>query len=75
MALMIRCDRHDIGYVVGDLYPAWWIMHNVPGCPLCRLEWIEEHEDEWDFPVPYKMMWATAHRALSDCTGLSNLTI
>lgn len=72
MALMFRCDKHDIGYVVGDLYPAWWIMHNIPECPLCRLEWIKEHEYEWDFPVPYEMMLANARRALN-CTGLDNI--
>ena len=73
MALGIKCDKHDIGYVAADLYPAWWLMYNVPECPLCRLDWINEHKYEWDFPVSYKAMWATAHRALNDCTGLSDL--
>ena len=66
MALMIKCDKHSIGYVAADLYPAWWIMHNVPECPLCRLEWIKDHKYKWDFPVPYGTMWIAARRAMDE---------
>jgi len=72
MALMIRCSKHDIGYVAADLYPAWWHEAGIPACPRCRLEWIEEHKHEWDFPVPYETMWANANRAAELLRRFSN---
>jgi len=58
MALSFMCDIHGIGYVVGDLYPAWWCEANVPKCPRCRLDWLREHKDAWDFPVSYEILEA-----------------
>ena len=71
MALMIKCNKCNTGYVSADLYPAWWIEANIPGCPLCRLEWIEEHKETWDLLVPWEAMEENAHRAMSNCRGLS----
>ena len=70
MALTFRCDKHDIGYVVGDIYPVWWSKASIPDCPICRLEWIKEHEHEWDFPISYEVMLATADWEVVDCLGL-----
>lgn len=70
MAFLGKCDEHNISYLSADLCPTWWIMRNVPECPLCRLEWMEEHEYEWDFPVPYETMKGIVSRAVEDCTGV-----
>lgn len=61
MALMLRCDKHNVGYVVGDLYPKWWIEANIPGCPLCRLDWLEEYKGTLELPVSWEALEASAY--------------
>jgi len=64
MALMIKCNKHDIGYVAADLYPAWWREAGIPACPRCRLEWIEEHKGTLELPISWEALELNARLAL-----------
>ena len=69
MALMVHCEEHNVGYVVGDIYPEWWVF---PTCPYCRKDWLEEHKSTWDCPVPYEVMYDSTLAAMRDCTTTIN---
>ena len=49
MALAIRCTKHDIGYVSGDIHltPRGWHddWGTPPLCPECRIEWAEANPE------------------------------
>ena len=66
MALAGYCKKHNVGgYIIADIYPEWWVF---PHCPHCRMEWLEEHKDTWDCPVPYEVMYKSTQAAMRDCT-------
>ena len=49
MALDSYCRKHQIVYIVGDISPDWE-REILAGshCPLCRIEWLNEHPDIYD---------------------------
>jgi len=69
MALMVHCEKHNVGYVVGDIYPEWWRNTGIPACPYCRMEWGEAHRDDWEFPVPYEIFVMGTRLAMEDCVA------
>lgn len=73
MALMVKCDKHGIGYISADLYPKWWRDAGIPTCPQCRLEWIEEYKGTLELPVSWDALEASARLELGNPIGLSDL--
>lgn len=69
MALMVLCDEHNVGYIVADTYPEWWVF---PMCPYCRMDWLEEHKDTWDLPVSWKIMFTSTLLAMERCAIKEN---
>lgn len=65
MALRIRCEKHDVVYVM-PLLSEWELWTDVPTCPHCRMEWMEGHKDDWNFPEPYEI-FAMGTRLAMEC--------
>lgn len=72
MALAIRCTKHDIGYVAGDIHltPDGWPddWDTPPLCPECKIEWAEANPKRAEL---WTKLWAeqTLPRITKDWLG------